>query len=128
MEIYPTAFMQTDIVNIYNKKLRIIEISGNVYLILKSQPRYRKYWQMFYDEVKGIIFVIDASDTKRFNIVKDLVDNMENLLNKKIPIAFLVNKTDIPGAMTKTELKQFLNLDKLETNFIWIIKFNEFFI
>ena len=120
--------MQTDIVNIYNKKLRIIEISGNVYLILKSQPRYRKYWQMFYDEVKGIIFVIDASDTKRFNIVKDLVDNMENLLNKKIPIAFLVNKTDIPGAMTKTELKQFLNLDKLETNFIWIIKFNEFFI
>ena len=71
---------------------------------------------MFYDEIKGIIFVIDGSDSRRFNIVKELVENLENTLGKKIPIAFLVNKTDIPGSMTKSELKKFLNLDKLQTN------------
>ena len=87
-----------------------------------NQARYRKYWQMFYDEVKGIVFVIDGSDVRRFNIVKELIENLENLLRKKIPIAFLVNKTDIPGSLTKSELKKFLNLDKLETNFIWTMK------
>ena len=77
---------------------------------------------MFYDEVKGIIFVIDGSDIRRFNVVKDLIDLMESQLSKKIPIAFLVNKTDIPGSLTKSELKKFFNLDKLETKFIWTMK------
>ena len=121
VEIYPTAFIQTDIVVIDNKKLRIIEISGNVNVLL-IQPRYRKYWQMFYDEVKGIVFVIDGADVKRLNIVKELVDNLENQLGKKIPIAFLVNKTDIPGSLNKSELKKFFGLDKLESNFIWTMK------
>lgn len=77
---------------------------------------------MFYDEVKGIVFVIDGSDVKRLNIVKELIDNLENQLGKKIPIAFLVNKTDIQGSLNKSELKKFFALDKLESNFIWTMK------
>ncbi len=77
---------------------------------------------MFYNEVDGIIFVIDGTDTKRLGIVKELTEQMEKDLETPTPIVFLVNKQDIEGALGKTEVKDFLNLDRLESNFIWAIR------
>ena len=39
-----------------------------------------------------------------------------------MPIVFLVNKQDIEGCLTKTQVRDFVNLDRLDSNFVWTIK------
>lgn len=77
---------------------------------------------MFYENIQGIVFVIDGSDFKRIKIVKELIEKVDKDLNRKIPIAFLINKQDINGALNKNEIQEFIDLDRLDTNFIWTIK------
>lgn len=77
---------------------------------------------MFYKEVTGIIFVIDGTDDRRIKIVKELIEEIDRDLDDKMPIAFLVNKQDIEGALNKSQVKEFIDLDRLESNFIWTIK------
>jgi signal recognition particle receptor subunit beta len=77
---------------------------------------------MFYVNIQGIVFVIDGSDTKRIKIVKELIEKLDKDLTQKIPIAFLINKQDINGALNKNEIQEFIDLDRLDTHFIWTIK------
>ena len=85
--------------------------------------RYRKYWQMYYAEAQGIVFVIDGSDYNRIKVVKELVDVLESQLEKKMNIVFLINKQDIEGSLSKNEAKEILNLEKIESKFVWNIKY-----
>ena len=77
---------------------------------------------MFYEDVHGIFFVIDGADQSRLKIVKDLVEKLDQDLGRKLPVVFLVNKQDIEGAFNKNDVKDFIELDKLDSNFIWTIK------
>jgi len=77
---------------------------------------------MFYENIQGIVFVIDGSDFKRIKIVKELIEKLDKDINRKIPIAFLINKQDINGALNKNEIQELIDLDRLDTNFIWTIK------
>ena len=77
---------------------------------------------MFYENIHGIVFVIDGSDFKRIKIVKELIEKLDKDLDRKIPIAFLINKQDINGALNKNEIQELIDLDRLDTNFIWTIK------
>ena len=46
---------------------------------MSGQGKYRSLWEKYYDEAEAIIFVIDASDTLRFGVVKNELDMlMEN--------------------------------------------------
>ena len=56
--------------------------------MLVERKKFRqKSWTQFYDEIHGLIFVIDASKKKRWNenqeTLEDLIDN-EKLKNKPI--------------------------------------------
>jgi signal recognition particle receptor subunit beta len=77
---------------------------------------------MFYENIHGIIFVIDGSDTKRIKIVKEQIEKLDKDLPNKLPIAFLINKQDIEGALNKNDILDFIDLDRLDTNFICTIK------
>ena len=77
---------------------------------------------MFINNVHGIVFVIDGTDYKRLLILKDMIDELNNNLERKIPVQFLVNKSDVEDCMNKAQLKQFLVLDKLESKLNWNIK------
>ena len=77
---------------------------------------------MFYENIQGIIFVIDGSDTKRLKIVKEQIEKLDKDLPHILPIAFLINKQDIDGALNKNDIQDFIDLDRLDTNFIWTIK------
>jgi signal recognition particle receptor subunit beta len=77
---------------------------------------------MFYEDINGVIFVIDGTDVKRLKIVKDQIESMDKALKTKIPVAFLINKQDVEGALSKKDVKDFIDLDKIDTNFIWTIK------
>jgi signal recognition particle receptor subunit beta len=77
---------------------------------------------MFYQDIHGIIFVIDGTDNTRINIVKEQIEKLDKDLDRKLPVVFLVNKQDIEGALNKSDVKNFLGLDKLDSNFIWTMK------
>ena len=64
-----------------NKKFRIWDLGG--------QESLRKSWNIYYENCKGIIFVVDSSDKKRMNIVKKELFHMltsKELNNVKILI------------------------------------------
>jgi len=67
----------------------------------------RKIWKDYFPAVDGIIFLIDASDVKRFDTV---AQELENILNSpelaNIPIAILGNKIDRAEAVPEEDLKK----------------------
>lgn len=117
VEIYPTPFIKVDTIQIDTKKITVIEISG--------QQRYRNYCEMFYQEVQGIVFVIDGTDQKRLKLVKELIQKIDKDLGRKMPVVFLVNKQDTDGALNKGDIKEYIDLDRLDSNFIWTMKYYE---
>ena len=113
-EIYPTPFINCTHVPYNNKVLNCVEVSG-----LK---RYRKVWKNFYNEVDGIIFVIDGTDVGRMKVVKELIQDLDNNLDKMIPVVFMVNKQDIINkSLTVEQIKNFIELDRMTTDFMWHI-------
>ena len=72
--------------------------------------------------MNGIVFIIDGNDLQRLNIVKDLIDDIDKNLDNKMPIVFLVNKQDIEGCLSKNQTREYIDLDRLKSNFIWTIK------
>ncbi len=87
-----------------------------------TQLRYRKYTQLLYPDVNGIVYIIDGNDIGRLKIVKENIEALDKDLDAKMPIVFLVNKQDIEGCLTKTQVRDFVNLDRLDSNFVWTIK------
>ena len=112
-EIYPTPFIKVHTVKYDAKDLKMVEVSG--------MKRYRKCWKMFYNEVSGIFFVVDSTDVGRLQIVKELIQQLDKDLQKIMPIAFLINKQDIENSMNMDQIKNYLEIDKINTKFIWKI-------
>ena len=77
---------------------------------------------MFYNEVHGIVFVIDSTDIKRMRIVNDLITEIDKDLKRPIPIVFFVNKQDVEKSIPLEDIKNFLDFDKADTNFIWKVE------
>ena len=113
-EIFPTAFLNCARITFNNKKFNCIEVSG-----LK---RYRKVWKNFYNEVDGIIFVIDGTDVGQMHLIKGLFNDLDNNLEKNIPVVFMVNKQDIVDKSLNVEqVKNIIEIDRMATDFNWHI-------
>ena len=113
-EIFPTAFLNCARITLNNKKFNCIEVLG-----LK---RYRKVWKNFYNEVDGIIFVIDGTDVGRMHLIKGLINDLDNNLEKNIPVVFMVNKQDIVDKSLNVEqVKNIIEIDRMATDFNWHI-------
>ena len=113
-EIFPTAFLNCARITLNNKKFNCIEVSG-----LK---RYRKVWKNFYNEVDGIIFVIDGTDVGRMHLIKSLITDLDNNLEKNIPDVFMVNKQDVVDKSLNVEqVKNIIEIDRMATDFNWHI-------
>ena len=113
-EIYPTPFIECSHITYNNKIINCVEVSG-----LK---RYRKVWKNFYNEVDGIIFVIDGTDVGRMKVVKELIQDLDKNLDKIIPVVFMVNKQDIiDKSLSVEQVKNFIELDRMATDFSWQI-------
>lgn len=84
---------------------------------LAGQKSLRNMWSRYYNSCHGIIFIIDSTDTERFQecyeTLKEIAHdeswkNLENgdeneILN--IPILMLANKQDLPEAVDLVSLK-----------------------
>ena len=74
-----------------------------------------------YNQIDGIIFVIDGSDLGRLSVVKELLKKLFNEISEKIPVSILVNKFDLNNCINKSLLQSYLELDLLDTKFNWQI-------
>lgn len=84
---------------------------------LGGQKSLRSMWSRYYKSCHGIIFIIDSTDTERFQecyetlmeIANDSTWSMDG--NYSVPILMLANKQDLPQAVDLVDLKTGVFID-----------------
>lgn len=76
----------------------------------KMRPLFRHY----YPNTNALIFVIDSNDKERLPEIKEEIDRtlLEDELRDTI-VLFIANKQDLPNALTKDEIAERLELNKI---------------
>ncbi|CAF4137239.1 unnamed protein product [Rotaria sp. Silwood2] len=79
-----------------------------------GRDKIRALWRHFYEKTSAIVFIIDSNDRDRIDEACHELHKMANeeLLNN-LPILIFANKQDLPNILTLDEIKEKLNLSKL---------------
>eukprot|EP00792_Barthelona_sp_PAP020_P007087 TRINITY_DN3103_c0_g1_i1.p1 TRINITY_DN3103_c0_g1~~TRINITY_DN3103_c0_g1_i1.p1 ORF type:complete len:179 (+),score=50.09 TRINITY_DN3103_c0_g1_i1:32-568(+) len=92
---------------------------------MSGQGRYRNIWTLNIEEIVGVIFVVDSSDSIRFAVAKQELENLfQENLPENIPILVFANKMDLPESVDDSEISRALNLSSHTTNPIRIAQSN----
>ena len=106
-EIAPTLGFQIKTVEHNNFKLNIQDVGG--------QTTIRSYWRNYFEQTDGLIWVVDSGDKLR---LEDCRNELHKLLQQeKLAGATLMvfcNKQDVNGALNPKEIKEVLELEKIE--------------
>ena len=82
-----------------------------------GQGKIRKLWRFYYQGTDGLIFVVDSSDTGRF---EEAAQELHQLLAcdemRDAKVLVLANKQDLPDSVSASELADKLNLRNLRTH------------
>jgi len=87
-----------------------------------GQASMRCHWQRYYDDVDGIVFVVDGTDGGRLEeagVVFGVVRNDERVAG--IPICLFVNKQDRAGPVAISEVASSLSIDGPDDNGIFVM-------
>ena len=72
-------------------------------------------WAHYYPGAHGIVYIVDATDSSRFNEAKrwlDMLIDSDELV--KVPILLLANKQDLPNAISPSEVAVKMRLDGVD--------------
>lgn len=101
----PTIGFNVERVEYKNVSFTVWDVGG--------QERIRQLWRFYFDNVQGLIFVVDCSDTER---VKTAVEELLSILNeptlRDVVLLVFANKQDLPKAVTCSELCEMLGLKR----------------
>ncbi len=78
---------------------------------LGGHTQARRIWQSYYPDCSGIVFIVDAADSARFDEAKKELNGLlmiEQL--SKVPFLVLGNKIDNPNAVSDEQLRAALGL------------------
>ena len=101
----PTIGFNFESVEYKNIKFNVFDVGG--------QYQLRLLWRHYYQNANALIYVLDSSDTERFGLAKETLQNLlqeEDL--KGIPVLILANKADVARATIK-EIAKEMELEKL---------------
>lgn len=71
----------------------------------------RKTWRNYVSDVDGIIYLVDASNVKRFEESRNELQGVLEMPElEKVPIVILGNKIDKAGAVPEHELRSVLGI------------------
>ncbi|CAF3058272.1 unnamed protein product [Rotaria sp. Silwood2] len=91
---------------------------GNINIIVwdvGGRDKIRALWRRFYEKTSAIVFIIDSNDRDRIDEACHESHKMANDdLLKNLPILIFANKQDLPNILTLDEIKEKLNLSKLD--------------
>jgi small GTP-binding protein len=103
----PTIGLYVETITADNLKITALDIGG--------RDKARSLWRDYYANTSGVVFVVDSSDCFRINEACDELHRMANEEElRNLPILIFANKQDLPVAFTLDEMKEKLNLSKLD--------------
>merc|ERR1712137_792469 len=95
-------------------KLNVWDIGG--------QRKIRPYWRNYFENTDVLIYVIDSSDTKRFDETEQELQELlceEKLVG--VPILVYANKQDLIGSATSAQIAEGLSLHTIKDR-VWQIQ------
>ncbi|CAF1034938.1 unnamed protein product [Rotaria magnacalcarata] len=103
----PTIGFNVEILEYKNLIITAWDVGG--------RDKIRSLWRHYYTNTSAVVFVVDSNDGER---ISDACDQLHQLANeellKNLPILIFANKQDLPNALTLDEIKEKLNLSKLD--------------
>jgi len=109
---YPTIGFNLETVEYNNIKFTVWDVGG--------QDKIRKLWQYYFVGNNGIIFVIDSSDTERYEEVTEELFRTIGII-PNVPILILSNKEDLNPKLKISEISIKLSLHDIK-NRLWHIQ------
>jgi len=98
-----------------NEELQIGQVRFSAY-DLGGHAAARRLWEQYYQDVEGIVFMVDATDNKRFPEART---ELHKLLSseplRSVPFLILGNKIDARDAVSESQLKEALSIDQQTT-------------
>ena len=77
-----------------------------------GRSNLRTLWRHYYQQTKGIVFVIDSNDRYR---IEEEVEELQRLLAEDellgVPLLIFANKSDLPSSRSPDEILKSLKLD-----------------
>ena len=106
LETIPTMGFVYEKIEHKNFKLSVWDVAG--------QDALRPLWKHYYQNTKGIIFVVDSSDEKRMSLAKE---ELHKILGddevKDAALLLLANKMDLK-VMTPKDVENKMEIDKFQ--------------
>lgn len=103
MTTIPTIGFNVESVQYKNIDFTVWDVGG--------QDKIRPLWRYYYDNTKGIIFVVDSNDTARFSEAREELQKLmaEPTLSRAV-LLVLANKQDLPNAASSQVIVNQLGL------------------
>ncbi|KAL2918591.1 Arf GTPase arl1 [Polyrhizophydium stewartii] len=103
----PTIGFNVETVTYKNIKFQVWDLGG--------QTSIRPYWRCYYANTDAVIYVIDSADRDRISTSKEeLMAMLEEEELRDAALLVFANKQDLDGAMSVTEVSEFLGLTALK--------------
>ena len=102
----PTIGFNVETVSYKNVSFTVWDVGG--------QDRIRPLWRHYYQDVDGVIYVVDSNDRDRMDIAKSELEKMLSEVElRNACVLVYANKQDLPNAMTASEVAEKLQLNKI---------------
>jgi ADP-ribosylation factor-like protein 2 len=106
-DLSPTLGFEIKTVECQGYRLSCWDVGG--------QSTIRAYWRNYFEATDGVVWVVDSTDRERLSLCKKELDSIlqqERLVSASLLI--FVNKQDIGGALSCTEIREHLELDRIQ--------------
>ena len=88
-----------------------------------GQTTLRPLWQHYFQNVQGLIFVVDSNDRERIQEAAEVFSFLANDPElKNSAILVFANKMDLPDAMTVPQISEALGLTRLSGDRKWFVQ------
>lgn len=110
----PTLGLNREIISVDGTELEVYDIGG--------MEITRPLWPIYSKRVNAVVYVVDSSDTTRFNQDAELLRNLfffDDRVDSRgpivpdIPLLILANKQDSPGAVGCDRIEEALRLEEM---------------
>ncbi|CAF1283781.1 unnamed protein product, partial [Didymodactylos carnosus] len=87
-----------------------------------GQDHLRTLWHHYFDNVDGLVFVVDSTDKKRLHLAKAELEGIyQHDSMKNAPLVVISNKQDHSEALESSEIAEKLNLLSWPENTYYVV-------
>ncbi|KAM5276056.1 ADP-ribosylation factor-like protein 14 isoform 1-T3 [Hipposideros larvatus] len=88
-----------------------------------GQDGMRSVWGCYCEHTDGLVYVVDGTDKRRLEASRREFEHiLKNEHMKNVPVVLLVNKQDVPGALTAEDITRIFKVKKLCCNRNWYVQ------